>query len=223
MEEKEILKSINEQGYYYNYAVYLGKWKDYDVYNLIISKTRVHYVGLPLVALIKENKIRISSSEEALEILDFFYPDDETEEEETYTDTRVLVLENSPIDIEANTIIEYFKFEIGGHFDSYQKFEFEIKQDKKILTYEEKNFEGEEIVKKTITIKNDFFNGCAIDMIKYFHEELGSNPTVHDGQWFEFKARLSNGQKLKSSGYNYFPLTYHQFVKFLVKCVDLYL
>ena len=133
--------------------------------------------------------------------------------EKNYKDTRIL--ENSPIEIEGNAIVESFKFEIGGFVGSTEVFEYRIKYGEKILTYKEKFFKGEERIKETITIKNEKFNENIIEMIKYFHEDFGENPYIHDGEWYKFKAKLSNGQKLKSSGYNYFPRTYNQFKEYL--------
>ena len=206
MKEKEIIKFANKQGLIHNYAEYLGKWKDYDVYSLGISKVIINYVGIPQYALVKENKIRISEPEESMEILDFFYLDENDDKRE---------LKNSPIEIEENTTIESFKFEFGGFVCTVDEFEYKIKYGKKILTYKEKFFNGEERIKETITIKNEKFNENIIEMIKYFHEDFGENPNIHDGEWYKFKAKLSNGQKLKSSGYNYFPRTYNQFKEYL--------
>ena len=205
MKEKEILEFANKQGLIHNYAEYLGKWKDYDVYELAISKVIYNYVGIPQYALMKENKIRISEPEETMEILDFFYSDENDDKRE---------LKNSPIEIEGNAIVESFKFEIGGHFRNYQKYEYKIKKGKKILAYSE---EGEIFVEYPLitNIEDEKFNENIIEIIKYFHEELGTNPNVIDGEWYEFKAKLSNGQKLKSSGYNYFPRTYNIFIEYL--------
>ena len=213
MKEKEILEFANKQGLIHNYAEYLGKWKDYDVYELVISKVMCYYVGLPRYALVKENKIRISEPEESMAILDFFYLDEQNDKNEQYIAKREL--QNSPIEIKENTTIESFKFEIGGFVGSTEVFEYRIKYGEKILTYKEKFFNGEEIYKETITIKNEKFNENIIEMIKYFHEDFGENPYICDGEWYKFKAKLSNGQKLKSSGYNYFPRTYNQFKEYL--------
>ena len=133
--------------------------------------------------------------------------------EENYKDTRII--ENLPIKIEKNTIIQNFCFEIGGHFGGYQKYEYKIKKGEKILSYIE---EGEEIFitfPLETTIKDEKFNEKTIEIIKYFHEDFGENHDIIDGEWYEFKAKLSNGQKLKSSGYNYFPHTYNQFKEYL--------
>ena len=206
MKEKEIIKFANKQGLIHNYAEYLGKWKDYDVYSLGISKVIINYVGIPQYALVKENKIRISEPEESMEILDFFYQDENNDKRE---------LQNLPIEIEKNTTIESFKFEFGGFVATVEEFEYKIKYGEKILTYKEKDYKGGEIYKETITINNEFFNECAIEIIKYFHEDFGENPYICDGEWYKFKAKLSNGQKLKSRGYNYFPRTYNQFKEYL--------
>lgn len=39
--------------------------------------------------------------------------------------------------------------------------------------------------------------------------------TVCNIELFQFKATLSNGQKLKSFGYNYFPYTYRELILYL--------
>jgi hypothetical protein len=67
--------------------------------------------------------------------------------------------------------------------------------------------------KRTVTDNN--FDKNIIGMIKYFSKDFDVNPNVCDGEWFEFKATLSNGQKIKSKGYNYFPKTYDKFIAYL--------
>lgn len=56
--------------YGYDDVEYLGRWKEFDVYDLVFNEVRV--TGFPLVALVKDKKLRVSTPEESLEIMDFF-------------------------------------------------------------------------------------------------------------------------------------------------------
>lgn len=77
MDDKKVLEFAKKNGY--SSIKYVGKWKGFDVYDLIYSddEEEASYIGLPLVALVKNDDIRISTGDESLEILSYFYPDDD--------------------------------------------------------------------------------------------------------------------------------------------------
>jgi len=55
----------------YKGAKYIGDWKEYKVYEPYTNDQQVSYVGLPLVILVNDKgEIRMSTSDEAMEILD---------------------------------------------------------------------------------------------------------------------------------------------------------
>lgn len=74
MDDKKVLEFAKKKGY--SSVKHIGKWLEYDVYDLIMDDEEVSYIGLPLVALVKYNDIRISTPDESLEIVSYFYPDD---------------------------------------------------------------------------------------------------------------------------------------------------
>jgi len=63
-----ILKFAKEQGY--NDIIYLNKWNGYDVYEPVFSLGEVAFVGPPLVILVKDKTIRMSTVEEAYQHLE---------------------------------------------------------------------------------------------------------------------------------------------------------
>lgn len=75
MDDKKVLEFAKKKGY--SSVEHLGQWLGYDVYDLIMDDEEVSYIGLPLVALVKDNDIRLSTPEESLEIVSYFYPDDD--------------------------------------------------------------------------------------------------------------------------------------------------
>lgn len=52
----------------YKDAVFLKKWNGYNCYEPIMSKDGVSFIGLPLVIMEKDGKIRMSTADEAMEI-----------------------------------------------------------------------------------------------------------------------------------------------------------
>lgn len=79
MDKKEVLKFAVSMGY-----SKIGKrhiWKGYEVYPLSVNvpKGEIAIVGYPLVAMVKNGKIRLSTPEESLEFLDFLRPKDDEE------------------------------------------------------------------------------------------------------------------------------------------------
>lgn len=53
----------------YDDVLYLNKWRGYDVYEPIFNNDEVHIIGVPLVILVKDNIIRMSTVEEAFQQL----------------------------------------------------------------------------------------------------------------------------------------------------------
>lgn len=53
-------------------AKFLGNWNGYEVYERLLGGDKVHYVGLPKVILVKGDKVRMSTVEEAFQFLDAF-------------------------------------------------------------------------------------------------------------------------------------------------------
>lgn len=69
MEEKKILEFARERGY--ESAVYQKEWNGYDCYEPIFSLEQPEsYIGLPLMILVKGETIRMSTPEEAMDMLD---------------------------------------------------------------------------------------------------------------------------------------------------------
>ena len=71
MEKEKILEFAKNEGY--AKINYLGKWKEYDVYDLIMEEEingeeENCCVGYPYVLLVKENEIRVSEPMECLRV-----------------------------------------------------------------------------------------------------------------------------------------------------------
>lgn len=212
--EEKIIKMANSAGF--DYAFREGDWGDYEVYVPIFWDYKMHYIGKPHYILVTDKKTRWATDEECFEVMD------EIEEGER-------TIENDPIELEPNLTIKSFKFIRGGYPYVPDIYEYKsTKKNGKILEYNNRLLEKIEpinipIEDKSITIKPPFkiritdenFDKYALGMIKFFYQDFGINPYVLDGEWYEFKATLSNGQKLKSHGYNYFPYTYDKFVAYL--------
>lgn len=67
MKMEKIKTFAKEQGY--DNAVYLGKWRGYDVYEPVFNGDEVSIVGLPLIILVKGDVVRMSTVDEAFEQL----------------------------------------------------------------------------------------------------------------------------------------------------------
>ena len=63
----EVITFAKAQGY--DDASYIGKWKEYEVYEPVYSGDDVSFVGVPLLILVKGDSIRMSTVEEAFEPL----------------------------------------------------------------------------------------------------------------------------------------------------------
>lgn len=50
----------------YEKAEYLKDWNGYKCYEPIMNETETSFIGLPLVILVKNDEIRMSTSEEAM-------------------------------------------------------------------------------------------------------------------------------------------------------------
>ncbi|NLY32120.1 MAG: hypothetical protein GX065_04910 [Firmicutes bacterium] len=67
MKRKDIILFAKQQGY--DNVLYIGKWRGYDVYEPTFEGTGPHFVGPPLVILVKGQSIRMSTVEESYEQL----------------------------------------------------------------------------------------------------------------------------------------------------------
>lgn len=69
MNEKRILEFAREHGY--ESAEYRREWKEYSCYEPVFSLEQpISYIGLPLMILVKGDTIRMTTPEEALEMLE---------------------------------------------------------------------------------------------------------------------------------------------------------
>lgn len=67
MKHNKVINFAKEQGY--DGALYIGKWRDYDIYEPVFNGDDVSFVGIPLLILVKGDNIRMSTVEEAFEQL----------------------------------------------------------------------------------------------------------------------------------------------------------
>ena len=206
--KKKIIKLAIKHGY--DYAILNGFWNDYEVYAPIFWAEGIFDTGLPEFILAKGNEIRWTEDDEWHQVI---------EEMESAEDERVL--ETTPIGIEHNTTIKSFKFTRGGHFTQPEEIKYKSLKNEKVLYF--KNFTSDHNLEPKsgeIKISNKKFEKYTQGIISYFYKNLGSNPNIIDGEWYEFNATLSNGQKLKSQGYNFFPETYHKFIAYLEYLIE---
>jgi hypothetical protein len=68
MNQEDILKFAQIQGY--DDIEYLEQWRGFDVYAPLFDTEETLFIGLPLVILVKDDMIRMSTGEESLERLD---------------------------------------------------------------------------------------------------------------------------------------------------------
>lgn len=69
MDEKKIQKFAVKNGY--KAAVYRNEWNGYQCYEPVFSLEHpVSYIGLPLMILVKDEMIRMSTVDEAMKLLD---------------------------------------------------------------------------------------------------------------------------------------------------------
>lgn len=66
MDINKIIAFARKQGY--DSAEKIGEWKGYEVYEPFFDGDGVSFIGLPTVILIDGEKIRLSTTEESLEI-----------------------------------------------------------------------------------------------------------------------------------------------------------
>lgn len=71
----KVLEFAREMGF--DNISFLGEWKGYDVYEPIFEGDGVYCIGMPEVILVNEEKIRLSTNEEAFECLDVLYDPEE--------------------------------------------------------------------------------------------------------------------------------------------------
>jgi len=67
MKIEEVKAFAKKHGY--DDAVYLEKWKGFDVYEPVFDGDEPSFVGVPLVILVKGDTVRMSTVEEAFEQL----------------------------------------------------------------------------------------------------------------------------------------------------------
>jgi hypothetical protein len=68
MKIEKVKAFAKEQGY--DDAVYLEKWKGFDVYEPVFNGDDVSIVGVPLIILVKGDVVRMSTVDEAFEQLE---------------------------------------------------------------------------------------------------------------------------------------------------------
>jgi len=54
----------------YDNVLYSGEWRGYHVYEPVIEGSEIAYVGPPLVILVQDDSIRMSTEDEAFEYID---------------------------------------------------------------------------------------------------------------------------------------------------------
>lgn len=79
IKETEIKKFAQDNGYEGAEKTDV-QFDGYVVYNPTFSSKGVNFVGYPLVILVKDNDIRLSTEDESLEILKMLYPNDEEDD-----------------------------------------------------------------------------------------------------------------------------------------------
>ena len=65
--EKRVNDFARENGY--NGAEFLKKWNGYDAYEPYMDKDSEAYLGLPLMILVKGEEIRMSTPQEAMDMI----------------------------------------------------------------------------------------------------------------------------------------------------------
>ena len=71
--DKQVLKYAKIRGY--DKVTKSDKtWNGYSIYEPGFNRKGTPMIGYPLVILVKEDKIRMSSRDESLKILDYLYP-----------------------------------------------------------------------------------------------------------------------------------------------------
>lgn len=68
MKIEKVVEFARKQGY--DNVNQLEPWNGFDVYEPIFNSEEVTAVGLPLLILVKDDKIRMSTPEEALQQID---------------------------------------------------------------------------------------------------------------------------------------------------------
>lgn len=63
MKKEDITQFAKKQGY--DNVLYIGKWRGYDVYEPTFEDSGPHFVGPPLVILVRGRSIRMSTVKEA--------------------------------------------------------------------------------------------------------------------------------------------------------------
>lgn len=124
----------------------------------------------------------------------------------------------------SETNIKSFKLIRGGYGYPLQIYEYKnTKKHGEILCYTEEayGFSPQRLPVK-IEIKDSlkFRKKMFILLDEFKLNDYGVNDKICDGEWFEFKANFSDGENLKSRGYNNFPETYFALIKYLDKLLE---
>lgn len=67
MDRSKVVQFAKAQGY--DDVLYIGKWRGYSAYEPVFAGGETHFVGPPLLVLVKGDAIRMSTVEEAFQQL----------------------------------------------------------------------------------------------------------------------------------------------------------
>lgn len=67
MEIEKVKAFAKKQGY--DDVLYIGKWKEFDCYEPVFKGDDVSFIGVPLLILVQDKEIRMSTVDEAFEQL----------------------------------------------------------------------------------------------------------------------------------------------------------
>ena len=190
-----------------------GDWKGYEIFEPISwieepNKKEPNYI------LVKDNIIRMANNKECHKIFNM-------------VNKYSIILNNIPIEIEPNVTVKSFKFTCRDYPYSFESIEYKSTKNGKILSYDIEYSEGFEQKDITVPISkvitDSKFDENVLGMIKYFNKDFdsGENPYIMDGEWFEFNAKLSNGNILKAKGHNNLPFNFYKFVGYMYYLLDI--
>ena len=140
--EKKILNFALKRGYDYVKKTDTV-WKGYQVFKPCFDGVGVAYVGYPLVILVKDNEIRMSTADESLEILDIMYPNDEEDEEieENYDEMLNFLLseqnsdEHFSLDVLYGLLNDYYNSPQASSFTELKAYCIRYKDELSVLAW----------------------------------------------------------------------------------------
>ena len=208
--ENKIVDLAKANGY--DHAIYAGESGDYVVYKPIYWDFEHKRIGIPHYILVNGDSIRMTIEEEYFDIIKTLID---------YTEYKG----SSPIKLGPKVTIKSFKFIRGDFPESLETYEYKsTKRYGKVLTYDTNTREKLKEVGVSVPfsrkIVDNKFDDYALKMIKYINKDFGDNLALSDGEWFEFSAKLSDGQNLRARGFNYLPVTYYRFIEYLIYLLD---